>query len=312
MKKVFIVICLIISSLIPYAANQMLLNENDADKSDSRAQLPAEKYRMKRIYQDWGLYIDASPGFSLFKNKNLSQNAWNTEGDYGYKFSAGYFKSLNQWSRLKVGLGLSNYKAHISGNGVFTSPELTDIDNDTYFESLTVTNAKFTANPMYLSIPVTIEFGTANISRIGYYIDFGIEYSYLIHEKNKAQGTYSVTGEYPQWGVTLENIPELGFYAEKNLDSDWKMKKSNISVKGAAGVTIPISGVVIFKVGLASYMGLSNINNKQVKQDNSGPISQEAFEFRSKYVNNPLATSKGSKAFFTGIEFGFYFSKWVK
>lgn len=311
MKKALIVFCLIISSVTSYAANQAKHAENEVDKSDSQTQLPAEKYRMKRIYQDWGLYVDASPGLSFIKNKNLSQNTWTTKSDFGYKFSVGYFKSLNQWSRLKAGIGLSSYKASISGNGVFTSPELTDIDNDTYFESLTVTNAKFTANPMYLSIPVTIEFGTANISRIGYYIDFGIEYSYLIHESKKSHGTYSATGEYPQWGVTLENIPELGFYTEKNLDSDWKMRKSNLSVKGAAGITIPISGVVIFKVGFASYMGLSNVNNKQLQQD-SGPLSQEAFDFRSKYIKNPLAVSKGSKAIFTGIEFGFYFSKWVK
>ena len=311
MKKTLIIIYLLFSYIILYAADPVIVN-GESDTNDSNSLLPAEKYRMKRIYQIGGYYIDASPGLSFIKNKNLSPDIWNINGDFGYKFNVGYFQSLNQWAWVKLGVGFSSYSAHISGSGVFTSPEFKDIDNDAYIESLTVSNADYSINPMYLTIPLSIEFGNANISKIGYYINFGIEYSYLIHENNKAIGTYSAKGIYPQWGVELENIPELGFYSERNVGTDWNMQKSNISLKGGAGITIPLSGVVIFKLGLTGYLGLKDISNKEIKKDDSSPISQQAYEFRSKYINSPLATSKGSKSFYTGIEFGFYISKRVK
>ena len=295
-----------------YAEDPVVTDNNLLNTGNSVAIFPGEKYRTKRIYQLRGYYVELSPGLSFIKNKNLTSDNWKINGGFGYKFNVGYFYSVNQWAKVKLGVGFTSYTTHITGSGEFTSPELKDIDNDSYFETLTISDADYTINPMYVTIPLTFEFGNANISRLGYYFDVGFEYSHLVHEKNTAEGSYSAKGEYPQWGVTLENIPELGFYSERKLESDIGMKKSNIAVKGGAGITIPLSGVVIFKLGLTGYLGLKDLRNKNFKKDESSPISQEAYEFRSQHINNPLATSKGSKSFYTGIEFGFYISKQVK
>jgi len=134
----------------------------------------------------------------------------------------------------------------------------------------------------------------------------------MINDNSSASGSYSTKGIYPQWGVTIENVPELGFYSERDIDSDWSLQKSNYSIKGGAGITVPLSGIVIFKIGVTGYLGLKDIGSNHDQNTDFGPLTQKAYEFRSKYINNPLASSNGSKTLYTGIEFGFYISKRVK
>lgn len=310
--KEIITTCLIFSCLILYAEEPITKEDKKTEliSSYSNSYMPASYRRV--IYQEMGFYIDASPGISAIKNSNLSSDIWKSENSLGYNFNMGFFRSVSPWVKVKLGLGFSSYSTQLSADGEVQSLEFTDIDNDNYFESLTLSNVKYDINPMYLSVPLVIELGNANINKIGYYFDFGFEYAYLINENSSASGSYTTKGTYPQWGVTLENVPELGFYSERNLDSEWNMPKSNYSLKGGAGITVPLSGIVIFKIGVTGYLGLKDLGKKQVLNPDSSPITQQASEFRSKYINNPITSSEGSKTFYTGIEFGFYISKRVK
>ena len=312
MKEIIFTICLLFSCIILYATEPVAGKDGKTEKSTSFSTFPTYAPQTGIIYQEKGFYFDVSPGISFIKNSKLSSDTWKSESNIGYNFNLGYFYSMSTWAKIKMGLGFSSYSTYLKMGGEITSPALNDIDNDTYFESLTLSNVEYDVNPMYITVPVVFEFGNPNISKIGYYFDIGFEYSYLINENNKTSGTYTTKGIYPQWGVTLENIPELGFYTSKSLEPNWHLRKSNYSIKGGAGITIPLSGMVIFKIGLTGYLGLKDIGNNRAKKDDASPLSQQAYDFRSKYINNPLATSKGSKTLYTGIEFGFYISKHVK
>ena len=312
MKEIIITTFLLFSYFILYAAEPIKTNDKKSENSTSFTTLPTQAPYKRNIYQEQGFYVDVSPGISTIKNSNLSSDIWNSESNWGYNFNIGYFYSLNPSIKVKFGLGISSYSTHLKGNGEITSPEFTDIDGDTYIESLTLSNVDYTVNPMYLTMPFVMEIGNPNINKVGYYFDIGIELAYLVSESNKTGGSYTTKGTYPQWGVTLEDIPELGFYTAKNLESDWGLQKMNYSLKGGAGITIPLSGIVIFKIGVAGYLGLKDVGKNQVNDSDTSPISQEAYEFRSKYINNPLASSEASKTLYTGIEFGFYISKRVK
>ncbi|HKI90026.1 MAG TPA: hypothetical protein VKA38_13435 [Draconibacterium sp.] len=311
MKGIIITTCLLFSYIILYATHPIVKNGDTVAKSSFSITPSMQQFTPKNIYQVSGIYIDASPGLSTIINNNIS-DIWNSENKLGYNLNVGYFRSLSSWMKVKLGIGFSSYSTNLTGSGEIQSSELKDIDNDTYIETLTLSNAVYKINPMYVSVPLIVEFGNPNLNKIGYYVDFGIEYSYMINEKNKVEGTFSTQGEYPQWGVTLSEIPELGFYSARNLDSQLNLQKSNYSVRGGAGITIPISGVVIFKIGLTGYLGLKDIGNKKNGNTDLGTLSQQTYEFRSKYINNPLAASSGSKTIYTGIEFGFYISKHVK
>lgn len=312
MKEIIITTCLLFSCLILYATEPITMKDKKTEKSSSYANSSMQAPLKSSIYQVQGLYIDVSTGISAIKNSNLSSDIWKSKSNLGYSFNMGVFRSISSWIKIKLGVGFSSYSADLTGDGEIQSPQFEDIDNDIYFESLTLSNVDYNINPMYLTVPLVIELGNPNINKIGYYVDFGFEYAYLINENKSTSGSYTTKGTYPEWGVTIENVPELGFYSARDLDSEWSIQKNNYSVKGGAGITIPLSGIVIFKIGVTGYLGLKDISNKQVKNPDSSPITQQAYEFRSKYINNPLTSSEGSNTIYTGIEFGFYISNRVK
>jgi len=296
------------SFTITYAFEPVYPNIDGDRKSALRTNL-FSKTHTRSIYPAWGFFTDVSSGLSTIRNKDVSYQNWNSENFIGYNVNLGYFYSVNSLFKIKSGIGISSFHKSYTADGEFTSSELTDIDNDTYTESLTLVGAAYDFNPLYLTVPLTFEIGETSVNKLGYYIDVGATFSYLLDENITTEGTYTTKGIYPQWGVTLENIPELGFYT-KDLDTESNINKSNLAIHGGAGITIPLSGVVILKLGLNAYLGLTNIGNTPKIPDDSS-ISQQVHQFRSAYINNP-ATITGSKARYIGIELGFIFSKRVK
>ena len=312
MKEIIITICLLFSFSLLYAVKPVTKDENKTGRNAAYTPSTMQASYNRIIYQEQGFFIDGSPGLSTILSKNQSSEIWKSEGGLGYNVSLGYFRTISPLLKLKLGIGFSSFDAKLTGDGEIQSNELTDIDNDIYFESLTISNVEYNINPMYVTVPLVVEFGNPNISKLGYYFDLGFEYAYMINENSSISGTYSTRGIYPQWGVTIENVPELGFYTARELDSTGDLPKSNYSVKGGAGITVPLSGIVIFKIGVMGYLGLNDIGSKRATKPDSSPLSQQTYEFRSKYINSPLTSSSGSKTLYTGIEFGFYISNRVK
>ncbi len=156
------------------------------------------------------------------------------------------------------------------------------------------------------------EFGNPNIEKIGFYADLGLKYSYLLNESYSSSGTYSTTGTYEQYNVTLKNIPELGFYNDKNPENYANLKKSNFSLVAGAGVFVPLSSTIIFKGGLVTNIGLADIGNNIPANPNSNVINDNIYSYRSRYIDNTLAVVEGSRTFHFGIEFGIYISHRLK
>lgn len=311
MKEIIIITGLLFCCFNLHANEPITIKDKKTERSSSYSNSSIQA-PFKTIYQEQGFYIDVSPGISAIKNSNLQSEIWKSEINFGYNFNVGLFRSFSSWVKVKLGVGFSSFSTNLTGDGEIQSPQFEDIDNDIYFETLTLSNAEYNINPMYLTVPLVLELGNPNINKIGYYVDFGIEYAYLINENNSTSGSYTTKGTYPKWGVTIENVPELGFYSARNLNSEWSIQKNNYSVKGGAGITIPLSGIVIFKIGVTGYLGLKDISNKQTQNPESSPLTQQAYEFRSSYINNPLTYSEDSQTLYTGIEFGFYISNRVK
>jgi len=312
MKKTGIIICLLLLSFsMSFAASKKTEKEKPVE---NLSYLPSSKidFSSDFIYPLWGFYFEASPGISNINNKNLSSGLWNSKGGLGYSLNVGYFQSLSPWIKLKTGLGISGFKNTLSANGQAPQQTLTDIDNDSYTEILTLENVEKVTHPMYMSIPLIFELGNPNINKMGFYADLGIKYSFLINEDHSTSGTYSTKGTYEQWEITLENIPELGFYNEKNMQMNAALKNSNLSVVAGVGVFLPISTNVIFKGGIVTNIGLSDIGNTTLENGNSDVISDQTHSYRAKYIDNTLAVVQGSKTFHLGIEFGLYISHRLK
>ncbi|SES94782.1 Outer membrane protein beta-barrel domain-containing protein [Draconibacterium orientale] len=313
MNRSISIICLILFvSIVNFPTRVMALGKEIKNKTNQNEETTTKQPLIRNTIDPiWGFYTEASPGLIQIKNKGATSGVWESDANLAYTFSAGYFREIAPMLKIKAGFGLSGYKTTLTGSGEIVSQPLVDIDNDTYIETLKILSAEHTINPIYLNVPVSVEYGTVNISQLGYYIDIGFEYSYLISENNTTSGTYSTSGYYPQWGVKLENIPELGFYTDRALDTELTLKKNILSIRAGAGISLPISGVLIFKVGIAGYKGINSIGNgKNINNDNT--ISEPISKFRTNYAYNPLSTSKGNKPLRFGIEFGLYICKQVK
>lgn len=309
MKKSIITVCLLFTYIFSYSSHPVISDKKEKTDAISTSKSIIDK---NYIYPVWGFYMDASAGMSEIKNNNLSSEIWDSKGDLGYTFNVGYFRSFGPLFKIKAGVGFTGFTNSLTGNGEVPAQQFKDVDNDSYLEHLTLITIENKSNPMYISAPLIFEFGNTNINKIGFYFNLGVNYSFLINENNSLKGSYTSTGEYVQWGVTLEDIPELGFYSQKNIESGDSFQKTNFSALGGAGITIPISGVVIFKIGLAGSYGLKDIGNNLSHKTEESPLSEESYAFRSKYINNTLAVSKESKTRYVGIEFGLYINKLVK
>lgn len=312
MKKITITICLLFSTLVPYANNPDLPKEKKSKTTVSNSLYSLSAEKGNSIFPVWGFYIDGSSGLSNILNNNLSSEIWDSKASLGYSLNIGYFHSFGSMFRIKTGLGFSSLSNSLTGNGEFISQSFLDIDNDSYTETLILNNTQKNSNLMYLSVPVIFELGNLSINKTGFYFDFGFKYSYLIHENFNTQGNYTSKGYYEQWGVTVEDVPELGFYSSGELESNVGFKKSNISVLSGFGVTFPLSGVVILKLGIVGSFGLIDIGLNQSEKSDLSPLTEEAYQFRSAYIDNTLAIKKGSKTGYFGFEIGLYINKQVK
>ncbi len=312
MKNTAVLICLLVAVNLLHAAEPVTIKRQGSADNTFIASASRLNLKSNFIYPAWGFYVDVAPGFSKINNNNLNSDISGFDGGFGYLFTAGYFQSLSPWFKFKTGIGLSGYTSTFLADGTIPSTQFRDVDNDPYLENLTLNNVEQKTSPLYLSVPLILEFGNPNISKIGFYFDLGLKYSYLVNDNLKSSGTYSTSGTYEQWGVTLEDIPELGFYSSKQMESDVSLKKSNYSVIAGAGVYIPVNTVVILKAGITSNWGLADIGGNVPEKPAGSPLSHEVYNYRAQYIDNSFAVAEGSRTRFIGIEFGLYISHLLK
>ncbi len=312
MKRILITILFTISLIILKAGNPPSFKRSGFFGDYSLFSSQISDLNKNYIYPEWGFYIDAAPGYSFIENNPLPDFVWKYQGGIGYTFNMGYFKSITPYFKVKSGIGVSNYRETLDAYGEIPPRQMSDIDNDLYIENLTLNNVHNTASNTYITVPLLFELGNTSINKIGYYVNIGASYSYLFNENYKPSGTYTTTGTYEKWGVTLENVDELGFYSEKQLESNAHFKKNNISVIVGAGITIPISSVLIFKAGLVGNYGLNDIGNNRPAKSKNSPLPDEVYNYRANFTDNSLAILEGSKNRQIGFEVGLYICRRVK
>lgn len=226
-----------------------------------------------------GYFLHFAPNFSniLSGNYALEMNYVNT-GDvklsaasrFGYSLSAGYFKAITPQVKFLSGIGIDKYDENISAN---TIENITDQDNDIldYYDFIPSDN--WENNRLYLSIPLLIEFGKTDISKLSFYFDIGVNFSYLVN-KNSIESTnnFSSISHYGEdlGYVELQgmNINELDIYMDRSIESN----PFQISVMGGAGVTYPFLTTFLLKVGVVTNYGLSGVYSDFLssKLDNIG------------------------------------------
>lgn len=288
------------------------------------------------LYPVWGYYISASGGMSKFKgvDKEITNNVtWIQSDGIGMSFNVGIFKALSPRLKLITGLGVDIYNSTLECDSLLFSNKLSYTskdfyDDDTYEETLELKNALHEVSPIFVSVPLLLEFGKTPAEEVGFYVDMGIRFSYCFSDGYSADGTYSAQGKYgPKLGnVVISNVPELGLFHEMPLGEDYRIVtvvvdekeekkrqpiveefgKVNMSLQGGIGATIPVGDMLLLKVGAIIHFGLNDISG------NTGGV-MGIITRRSEFVNNPYVTGEGeTSTMYFGLELGLYLNKRLK
>lgn len=213
----------------------------DMSKDGSTMPKPAKTHSI-------GLEGGAGPAFLLDKmtagwDKDVKP-AWNVTLYYGSpRFTDNFPISIEAGLGIR---GLSFVMHHTASIGTL---DATDADGDNYQAIYTYGELSEKLKLTYFDIPIRLCIGQPAADRVTAYFKLGITPSIKVSSKFDGEGTYSLKGYYPQWDVTLENIPELGFGNDIDCykdDVEPNVRKFVLWGNIAAGVYVPFgkSGLV--------------------------------------------------------------------
>ena len=251
------------------------------------------------------LYNTTPSNGKLYNTDNLCH----TETPIGFQLELGVYKTLKSmwYKKVKVyygyGLGFSTYDTKISINSLHAENfhNGPDLDGD-YIDTIHVfSGIKEETRLTYIDLPLFIEFGNVNASKLGYYFKVGIKLSYLVSSNFSGSGTDSTSGHYDADNVVLYNIPELGYYPNESLYKNKPAKNTqpvNLSAAVSCGLTIPIKETWIIKIGPTFNASIIDVGKN--KSDNY----YENCHYQMN-ANNLLSNKTSTtRTYFIGLEIG--------
>lgn len=222
--------------------------------------------------------LDFLYGKTLIRNSLLEQDFWSCDKSMSLQIGVNYthYFSDGKPFAVKVGLGLGKYSTNMSFASISdTLYGLRDDDNDPCDERRFYKNIVEEVTLSYLELPVLLHIGNSfHHSGARAWIDAGVKVAYNFSNDFKGSGTYTSEGYYPDWNVTLQDVPALGFVTNANAydnGTSLDVKKAILWGVAAAGVHIPVGEKIGLDVGarcgytLLPIAKYEAIENKYVK-----------------------------------------------
>lgn len=246
--------------------------------------------------------VQGSYGLSYIKDQNLSNitlqsdnHEWELTNDYGLMLGVGakYYFTNN----ISAGLGINynTYKASFKLDGTFQDDEFsTDINGDSFYK---IINASIDSivNLNYISVPIYVNYTSGKPGKIGFYVDAGVNISYLISSEYQIKGNYQYLGYYPGNPAEIQylEIEELGFYNRENIDDVGKtdVTSLNMSLYGSVGINIPFGYYSSLTFGPEVLIGLTDLMKDRTQfvdifgnSSDSQPTKTQKFGLKISFV----------------------------
>ena len=245
------------------------------------------------------------------KNKRLHKDFWNTHVGFSFGAEVGYKRKLGRIFGFGIGVSFGMLRQAISmENNSETIENLIDIDNHKYTGNFTYNNINERNTLLTIGIPISIGFDNVSLNRVGFYSSFTFIPAFVVKNKFEAYGSYQSSGFYPEWGVSLQDVAELGFYKEKAINpeqyEDISKASACMSGKIALGVSVPLSRFEdydynrsLFKIGCFFEYGSVLVKKKEVATPTSNYYIGE----------NNLMYGKSVSMMAVGVEIAFLIGK---
>lgn len=251
--------------------------------SDSEQEMEMPSMQIKPVTRK-GLSITAtaSYGLSYIQDENLSSvtlasnnHEWSLKNDYGLSIGvqARYFLTEN--IALGAGVGYSSYKASFALNGDFVEDELSTDPNDDLFYKNVIASIDSVVSLNYISIPIYASYISGKPGKLGFYVDAGVDISYLLSSSYELTGNYQYKGLYTDFPENNE-LEVLGYYNRQNINEkgDTDVSSLNISLYASAGVNIPFGYYSSLLIGPEFLIGFTDVMSDRTEyKDIFGNIS---------------------------------------
>lgn len=195
-------------------------------------------------------------GLSHLYNDLTNQSFWSRtpKGTQKCHISTTLFFSKSSPWALKLGFGMSRYQSQISCNEFKDSLfNLQDVDGDIYNSRYEFNNVSEKVSLTYLDLPIMIHIGnTYDGYGLQAWAEFGFTLGLNVSKVFYGSGTYNAELYYPNWNVTINDVPELGAVSNAVLyssDITLDVRKMVVWANAAIGMYIPIKKQIGINLG---------------------------------------------------------------
>ncbi len=131
--------------------------------------------------------------------KSNKKNSFCAAIDLGYLFSD-YFG-------FTTGIGYSSYITEQALDTYATSFDTTDMENETYERLISGNDIKEIQKVSFLYIPLQMNLVIPVGKTFGFFVQAGVNLSFPLSKTYSSTGTFTYSGYYPAYNVTLDRYP---------------------------------------------------------------------------------------------------------
>lgn len=216
---------------------------------------------------------------SKLSNNGIKDDSWTVGLPTGKEFELSWLHYFSQTSPVAIRVGVS-YR-ELNGNAHCdmirdTLFNMTDADNDTYDARYIFGNIAEQMTLKQLSVPVMLHMGNSYMPfGLKGWVEAGLAVAFNMATVLERSGNYSCEGYFPQWNVTITDVPDRGFVTDAMLTAPETAGVKSMTVWGqlAAGVYIPVSDIVGVEFGgmcgysLLSVSGGDGLNGRRYDEE---------------------------------------------
>ena len=174
--------------------------------------------------------------------------------DVGYYFS--------QYAGLSSGFRFASNSGNASLAAYANHFNTTDSEKEPYERRITGANIKEKQTIAMVEIPLLLHLRVPLGSRMGMFLQSGINLAFPVVRKYESTGTFTYKGYYPSYNVILENLPDYGFptNAAVSTNSSPELKPLVLSGAIAAGFDFKIQPKMRLSLAVSYDKSLSTIS----------------------------------------------------
>lgn len=245
---------------------------------------------------------------SPIEGLNVRQN-----GSWSVTAHSEYIIMFNRYIGIGAGVDITHYGAITAIDGRMQWTGVTDTDGEVYNHHLSITGWRDKQDVWFLQPGLFIHADIPVGDNIAITFAGGGRYGLPIAQRMSYGGTTCHTGVYPQWGLTLSEMENHGFYTTtaSMQTTDWKANRM-IDLVLRAGVQYHIGKYTALVVRAWVACGVTDAlritsSNQALGFANDKPGMEKIHYFMNDYTSvlaTNLVTDPHSKPIAAGLEIG--------